>query len=188
MNTDFILWIDLETTGSADDSEIIEVGAVLTDTKDFEITAEFSRLVQCSAEGLKQIYDNPKVTQMHTENGLLKELREGGHSSISEADKELSAWLDANWGKSTSHIPLGGSGVSHFDRKFIARYMPLMHKRMTYWAYDVGVLRRTFLLLSMPTWAGTEDKTHRALDDIKFHVEEYRWYCNYLREGSRITS
>ena len=181
MRDDAIVWVDLETTGSADDSEIIEIGSVITNTKDFSILSEFSQVIRCSAAGIERIRANPVVLNMHTKNGLLAELERGDGIPLWHADDLMSSWITGVVGASTEHIPLGGSGVSHFDRKFIRRDLPKVDKRLSYWAYDVGVLRRTWKLLGLPT-LDDEGKDHRALADIILHVEEFKFYTNALSE------
>lgn len=176
----YTLWIDLETTGNSPDSDIIEVGAVLTDVSGREVLGEFTAVAQPSVFELRQIYNVPKVLDMHTKNGLLGELENTVNPSIVTVDKQMNDWLN-NLYPSNQHLPLGGSGVSHFDRQYIKRQMPSIDKRLTYWSYDVGVLRRTWELMGLePMPFEEDDKTHRALDDIKLHIEEWKYYTGQL--------
>lgn len=187
IRTDYIVWVDLETTGSDSDvCDIIEVGAVITDAKLNTLT-EFSRVVTCSEEGIERILANDIVCKMHTNSGLLEELTQGATSSIARVDQDFVDWLSDTVKNRKDHVPLGGSGVSHFDRRFIHKQMPLADRRLSYWAYDVGVLRRTFKLAGLP-WINSEDtKTHRGLDDIKGHVEEMQFAMNILGEWQEMT-
>jgi oligoribonuclease (3'-5' exoribonuclease) len=105
---------------------------------------------------------------MHVKNGLLNDLDYG--FTRDEVDRDIAAWLPSG----TDHIPFGGSGVLHFDRKFIDKYLPRLGKRITYWAYDVGPIRRTASRVGYP-WLSQDAKTHRALDDARFHAEEFRY-------------
>lgn len=174
----FILWIDLETTGSDATSDIIEVGAVLTDN-DLNTVGEFNTTVQPTWNQLEKLRANPKVLGMHTKNGLLAELDHQDSPNVAVVDQVMNGWLNTYY-TSLQHLPLGGSGVSHFDRQFIRRLMPIIDARLTYWAYDVGVLRRTRELFGLPPLSIPEDKTHRALDDIKGHIAEMKFYRSEL--------
>ena len=94
---------------------------------------------------------------------------------LTGAEKDILTWLKEFVGTDTTHIPYGGSGVLHFDRRFIDYFMPTFSKRVTHWAYDVGVLRRTFIKAGVK-YADMSGKTHRALDDARVHAEEWRYY------------
>lgn len=194
--TDMQVVIDLETTGSeVDGCEIIEVGAVLIDMSDaraehptFKELGRFTSLVQISEEGVERVVANPVVMDMHRKSGLFNDLTSNRlhKPTILEVDKMVVDWLKQWTLQDGTHVPLGGSGAGHFDRKFIAKYMPKLDKRITYWAYDVGVLRRVWELLGIPTHGKQGDKTHRALDDALFHVAEWRYYTQHLADTWRV--
>lgn len=118
---------------------------------------------------------DPFVFDMHTKNGLLEDCLK---SKVYEkdADAEMVEWIKKY--TSGDHIPLAGSGVSHFDRQYIKKDLPRFNKFLSYWAYDSGVIRRTLKLFGIDASFAdtTDDKTHRALDDIRAHVEEMRRY------------
>ncbi len=179
----FILWIDLETTGTDEhNDQIIEIGAVITDLDFVEVQA-FASPVQPSKQVKVEKLDQV-VQEMHEANGLweaLFERREGDVMWIVEHD--LIEWLDWVWPPGNGRIALGGSGVSHFDRRFIALQMPRLAKRISYWSYDVGVVRRFGRLAGIPAPSVTSDsKTHRALEDIRLHIEEARYYRDLFEQ------
>lgn len=172
----YICWIDLETTGSKDTDIIIEIGAVMTDRELNELSSK-QLVLHIGREWLDQM--DPFVVDMHTKNGLLEECFKSD-VYVSDADAEMTRWIKQY--TSGDHIPLGGSGVSHFDRKYIKRYLDKFDQYLTYWAYDVGSLRRQLRLFGFEIPDRKVNLTHRALDDIRDHVVEAKGYRDMLRE------
>lgn len=171
----YMAWLDLETTGTNQFSdEILEIGIVVTDL-DLNALAVLSQVVHPSPLAEAQMSNT--VREMHTTNGLLDACRFG--KEIEVVDSECSEWLKKECG--ATHVILAGSGVAHFDRRFLAELMPLTEKRFTYWSLDVGVLRRAmrYAGVSLPE-NPNEAKPHRALDDARLHLDEYRQWKTML--------
>lgn len=181
----YICWVDLECTGNRPEDQIIEIGAVMTDRDLNELSAK-----QIVVNGPMHFNDgwaflggepvqfhsiDPFVAEMHTKNGLLDDCRKSD-TSILFADYQMVEWIKQY--TKGEHIPLAGSGVSHFDRWYIRKDLPNFNKYLSYWAYDTGVIRRTLKLFGIDvSMADTsDDKTHRALGDIRTHVQEMRVY------------
>lgn len=176
---DLILFCDLETTGvDADLDSIIEVGIALYSWPAFEEVGALSIVVKPTAIARERMDDNDIVRNMHKANGLYDEIERGVTSE--EADEIIDGLLAKFGTRSSGHIPLAGSGVTHFDRRFIKRYLPKFDGRLTHWAYDVGVLRRMFILAGA-RYADDSGKTHRALDDARVHAEEFAFYMDAIR-------
>lgn len=187
MSEDTLLWVDLETTGSDVDMDcIIEVGAILT-TPDLVVLGEFTKNVTPAPLGLGRLMQNPVVRDMHERNGLLPELLDPSAPVVKphHAAKALRAWAE-ELGAREGRTVLAGSGVGHFDRRFIARYMPQVDKFLRYWCIDVGVIRRAHeMWSSAPRPSSANDsKTHRALDDIRCHLEEARAFKSLWSEAT----
>lgn len=174
----YILWCDLECTGNRPEDSIIEVGVALTDRNLVEIDSQ--SIVLALPEAYWPQMD-PFVVAMHTKNGLLADCAKSEVETI-DADVQLTTWIKKY--TSGDHIPLAGSGVSHFDRHYIKKDLPRFNKYLSYWAYDVGVIRRTLKLfrIDAPKADTSDDKTHRAIDDIRAHVEEMRRYRKMFTE------
>lgn len=177
---DSIIWIDLETTGNSDGASIIEIGAILTDqTPELNELSRFTTVI--GANVVAPVYEAPIVEEMHRKSGLTEARKDSLNPDLIETEKMVLRWINDTVGFSTEHIPWGGSGVGHFDSKYIRRDWPYLSKRLTYWVYDVGVIRRTLRLASIDNPSdSTEVKTHRALDDIILHVQEMRDYLQFL--------
>lgn len=207
---DLILFLDLETTGTdVPKDEIIEVGMSLVSTEEgYPEVASFSSIVLPSDAALIRLMDKKVVREMHQANGLLDEIievrdrisgvttpdgyegstfyRDYGRYTQKGVESEVQLWLNTSpVGIDTTHIPLGGSGVLHFDRRFIKHFMPRLDARLTHWAYDVGVLRRSFIKAGVK-YASMDAKTHRALDDARVHAEEWRWYQEVIGGLERV--
>lgn len=175
-NEKYILFLDLETTGSdVNNDEIIEVGLVLLDANTFEEIDTFSRVVFPQEKAFERMLNNDIVFNMHQTSGLIYEdalmYRDG--NTAEDVDNEIYNWIQSHV-PGTDHIPYGGSGVSHFDRKFIDKFLPRLSKRITYWAYDVGSVRRVAMKAGLG-WPSQDAKNHRALVDARFHAEEFRY-------------
>lgn len=175
-----LLWIDLETTGTNEKlDEIVEVGFIVTDKNLVEI-ASGSRVLQVSERGWRRLEDNPVVYTMHTENKLVEDLR-AFDGNLPDA-REFEIWLLetlSDLGVESHKVMLAGSGVGHFDRRFIKEHMPLLDTVLAYPVIDIGVIRRFYSeLCGMEVSAINDGKTHRALDDIRCHLEEAKWFKN----------
>lgn len=181
---DYLLWLDLETSGSDEAKDcIIEVGCVLT-TEVLDEIGAWTCVVRPTPEGYGRLMLNPTVREMHETNGLLPMMRELAAFGEAEwprpdqAAKQLLAWLEDN-GARQGRTVLAGSGVGHFDRRFLDRYMPQVSRFLRYWCIDIGVVRRAHGM-----WVGSEvstandAKTHRALDDAYCHLDEARAFRN----------
>lgn len=180
---DLLMWLDLETTGTDHvEDQIIEIGAIFT-TPDLDELGSFQRTVRASAEALGRLMLNPEVRKMHSDSGLLDEVLAVSATEwegrLGEADMDLgNAMGTANvesgrtWGQP---LVLAGSGVAHFDRRFIDAQMELVEARLRYWCIDVGVTRRSWRMAGLPHPMGEPpEKPHRALDDARLHLAEER--------------
>lgn len=194
-DSQYICWIDLETTGNRDIDQIIEIGAVMTDRDLNELSSKqivisgpmiFKNGVVFMGSKPELYSIDPVVVEMHTKNGLLVDCRNSDNTTLS-ADLEMVEWIKQY--TSGDHIPLAGSGVSHFDRRYIRKDLPKFEKFLSYWAYDTGIIRRTLKLFGIDASAAdtTDDKTHRALDDIRAHVEEMRRYKKMFTELVQVS-
>lgn len=188
---DFILFFDLEATGSGDDEQMLEIGCVMVDSSPF--LREVARKKIVLPLWPSEVPDMAEVVvQMHKRNGLLDECLEVAKSFsafwkgiderpriLREIDVELAGWVKTFSRK--SHIPLAGSGVPHYDRKYIKRDLPFFNSTLTHYALDIGSTRRQLALagVDIPTKFGF--KTHRADEDAAFHAQEMRDFIAWAR-------
>lgn len=182
--TDIALILDIETTGNKDESELIEIGLVMVAVPSLNELGRLTVLVEPSQESFNDMLANPVVSEMHAKTGLTEDLLAGKGVTPESADTFINQWLNQFTDSPRTHIPYGGSGVSHFDRKYIDRDLPRLGKRLTYWSLDVGAARRIFALQGASTMS-IEGKTHRALDDALVHTDELRFYAEAGRLADR---
>lgn len=186
---DLVLILDLETTGAkkADPLEqIVQVGVVALRAPSWEVDSEFDRVILPDDAGWERMMSNDVVREMHEKSGLLPQLRQAkaAYADIATAsavDDALVFFIKRAAGNDTSHIPYGGSGVSHFDRAFIERQLPRLDQRITYWSLDVGVARRMAAIAGRTDWPVQDDaEKHDALNDARFHAREFRFALSCL--------
>lgn len=197
-----IAWTDLETTGlDPMKDHLLEVGIVLTDL-DLTMISERSWLVEPPSLDIMSV--NPVVRTMHNENGLFRDLFDAqeersrahaaypaqvapGHlAGARSIDYRISDWLRSEIPTETRDaIALGGSGVSHFDSRWIERYLPTFHRGLHRSTLDVGVMRRFIEnVVGRPKLvpSATRKLEHRALDDARMHLREARRYRDLLKK------
>jgi oligoribonuclease len=186
-----LLWIDLETTGLetlGGGDEIIEIGCILT-TEDLRVLGEFEAVVKPSDSAMARLAANQFVVDMHTANGLLDAISRG--LSIAQAELSVLRWLrslgvsvkmfDSDPG-ALQKLTLAGSGVGHFDLPTIREHMPKLAERLNYYVIDVGTIRRAHdMWVGTPVSAANDAKTHRAIDDVRCHLEEAKAFAELWR-------
>jgi oligoribonuclease len=178
-----LLWLDLETTGVDEDKDsIIEIGCVLTSgLPGLVVLGEYVEHVRPTDQALGRLLRNDIVATMHTENGLLNEITDLTRTFKHPGEVQLDVirWIDNI--VDTRSVVLAGSGVAHFDRRFLKAHMPKLDRRLRHWSIDVGVIRRFFAETTGSTLGPDPSvKTHRALDDAYLHLREAREFVTYL--------
>jgi oligoribonuclease (3'-5' exoribonuclease) len=119
---------------------------------------------------------------MHQESGLWDDLRrENIRGAVSEfaAERTICAALDR---LEPGLVSMAGSGVSQFDMRWTAKWMPALHRRLTYYSIDMGTFERTLSVLTsgqMPS--KRQGIAHRAVPDIMFSHSLAKSYRATLR-------
>ncbi len=182
----YLAWIDLETTGvDAHQDPILEIGLIVTTSSHpFEEVAQRSIVVRPAGDSWSHRF-SPKVLEMHLVNGLLADVFAEG-ATVAEVEEELCGLLDSI-GKRHEFV-LAGSGVAHFDRRFIDAQLPELSRWLRYYTVDVGVLRRSLVAIGLGSIVEAAEtvgnygatKQHRGLADIEGHLAEMRFYAERL--------
>lgn len=174
---DIVLWLDLECTGSSDDALVLEVGMALTGPgPQFDVIDTFMEVFN---PGPLPPMD-PVVVKMHTLSKLLDDIPVIGRPPV-EGEHRMREWIDFAFGASPQHVIMAGSGVSHYDRKYIRRDWPWLDKRLAYYTYDVGVLRRFARMVGKEAGIDQSLTPHRALADVFQHIQEARKLLEMIR-------
>lgn len=171
-----LLWVDLEMTGLDPDKDLIlEVAAIITDF-------DFKELVRYEA---RVDYDHDTVAnRMHlnswwdtvpeNRDEFLNRLHEG--KALEVVEQELIVLLTEQF--ADEPVILAGNSI-HQDRKFIARWWPVLNGKLYYRMLDVSSLK-----IYMQGKYGVEfqkKKVHRALDDIEESMDEWQYYMKQLK-------
>lgn len=185
---DLLMWVDLETTGTdVRYDDIIEIAAIWTDTE-LEEVSRWEAVIRWSDEGKRRIDSNDVVFEMHRINGLYNQIESGVTDYVADMlwpDNDLRSEMErvnlASGRPAMQQQVLAGSGVAHFDRRFLDANMPAVTDMLRYYCVDVGVVRRAWRMWTGETVPAVSqaDKTHRAMDDIESHLDEARRFQSF---------
>lgn len=188
-----VLVLDLESTHLDErlpGAALLEFGAVLCDgTPALVPLAEASLTLR--PPGAQLEHDRLWASMdgftrdMHVASGLWEESVHNQNAwDPYRADPAIVGWINGVVGSATAPVVLAGSGVSHFDDRWLRAQLPLVFGRLSYWSLDAGVIRRAL------QYAGRDDlidlagdveaKPHRALADARLHAAELRRYLGLL--------
>ena len=169
-----IVWVDLEMTG-LDPSRhvIVEVAALVTDAELNIIDEGVDLVVHATDAELAEMDDF--VTQMHSDNGLLDDIKA---STVSLAEAE-----DAVLGLVEKHCdpahpaPLAGNSIAT-DRAFIKAQMPRLDAALHYRMIDVSTVKELSRRWFPKAYFNQPQKgmAHRALADIVESIRELDYY------------
>lgn len=184
------LFLDLETTGlptRPSQHHILEIAAVLVNDEFDQLGEQFHAVV-ASAEPI-MAWDKWCRSQ-HVKSGLVNDLYLSG-ITIGDAAQHFGSWL-RNLIKElkleAKKIQIAGSSV-HFDMSFlsqtpgIAEPLAALSHRM----FDTSTLRTAFKVAghydAVKLKQTSEDVAHRALDDVRYDIEQARLMVSALKPG-----
>jgi oligoribonuclease len=175
------VWLDLEMTGLDDrNCVILQMAMVITDGSLHELAC-LEQTIWQPEQHLATM--SPFVRQMHTDNGLLQQVRD---SKIGLADAENKALEVLH-----AHVPfkrgvLAGNSIWQ-DRRFLLRHMTHFENALHYRQIDVSTIK-----VLTKEWYGSageapkKPSNHTALDDIRASIAELSWYkahCFTIQPG-----
>ncbi|MFO0682461.1 MAG: oligoribonuclease [Sandaracinus sp.] len=173
MESDRLVWVDLEMTGLEVERErILEIATIVTDGE-LNVIAEGPELVVHQSEAILAAM-NDWNQKHHGESGLTERAR---RSTIddAEAERQTLEFVAAHVGSRSA--PLAGNSI-HQDRLFLARYMPKLEQHLHYRNVDVSTVKELVRRWYPVEYEARPKKkgSHRALDDIRESIEELRYY------------
>lgn len=175
-----LCWLDLEMTGlNPVDNVIVEVAAVVTGA-DFVPLGSVEHVVWQPPAALSAM--EPVVQQMHTENGLLKDIPQKG-IPLRDAERAVMDLLRRHMGPGEGI--LCGNSI-HTDRLFLARHMPMVERYLHYQHLDATSVR-LMLAAHASAWqppAPPPSRSHRAMDDIRASMLEMSFFRDQLRAAA----
>jgi oligoribonuclease (3'-5' exoribonuclease) len=196
-----LVWTDIETTGLPDedsdrevidfsDLHVLEIAVIVTDF-DLQPISGYEEVIKLTSAGADAIRANDYVKKMHTVNGLLKaSISAPVENTLAMAEAEIVKLFQETTSFSPGEFMIAGSGVAAFDHPLIKAKMPEMSKWLAYYPFDIGIERRMSKIFTggheiiRPVKASYEDgvKVHRAMDDVKAHLDEAQRYREWFRK------
>jgi oligoribonuclease len=178
-----LIWLDLETSGLAPGSRILEIAVQVTDGQLRSITPISSQkhcTIWMQDWDIEQM--EPYARDMHQGSGLLKECCADRCDFVHEVNAEN--WLLdclAQHGIEPKTAPLAGASV-HFDRRVLAERMPKLHAFLHYRNVDISTVRELAARWRPDLAAGEPAKRnmHRALPDLEDSLSIARYYREHL--------
>jgi oligoribonuclease len=165
-----LVWLDLEMTGLDSTRDVIlDVAAIVTGA-DLVERGRYAQTVWQPDSALAGM--DPYVRDMHDKSGLANRVRKS-QKGLRDVENELFALIHAHAGP--GEAVLAGNSI-HADRRFVAAYMPLVDRYLSYRLLDVTsvkILKRAWYAeLEAPVKKGA----HTALADIEESIAELAWY------------
>ena len=194
INWTHLLWLDLETTGSdLEVDQIIEVAVILTSFNGITEIDSQTHVCGLYDEDGHWLHELPEIFRLFSVNEVVQKMHEGNDlwadvckspMNVKVADMAISKML-RDRGVKSKKVMIAGSGVGHFDRKFVDKYMPMTSGFLAYPAFDTGAIRRALEMAGHVPEAEQKDlKSHRALDDILLHRDEWLGYLKRFSDPS----
>jgi oligoribonuclease len=168
---DHLVWLDMEMTGLDPDVCVPVQVAIIVTSSDLVELDSLELTIWQPESALMTI--QPFVRRMHTENGLLEQVRKS-ELGIHEAEHAMMA-LVTRWCGYRQAI-LAGNSI-HTDRIFLRKYFPVFDGYLHYRMVDVSSLKEL-----VRRWYGPDAMfsknagKHTALSDIKESIAELRHY------------
>ena len=170
---DPIFWIDLEMSGLDPlEHTILEIAIIATDGSLNRSIEGPSLCIHHDDATLSSMNDWSR--EQHEKSGLTQRCRE---STVELADAEAAAVAFVNEYAGGRPAVLGGACV-YVDKQFLDRRMPALGALLSHRVIDVSTIRQLAWRWH-PTAARAAPKgesTHRALDDIRYSIEELRYF------------
>lgn len=169
-----IVWVDLEMTGLDPARHVIvEVAALVTDAELNIIDKGVDLVVHATDAELAEMDDF--VTQMHSDNGLLDDIK-ASTVSLAEAEEAVLRLVEKHCDPAHP-APLAGNSIAT-DRTFIRAQMPRLDAALHYRMIDVSTVKELARRWFPKAYYNQPEKgmAHRALADIVESIRELDYY------------
>lgn len=168
-----IVWIDCEMTGlDADLDGLCEIAVIVTDFDLNPLDPGFEIVINPGPEALANM--NDFVRGMHETSGLLPRIEAG--VTPAEAEEQVIAYLKPLI--TAGRRPLVAGNTIGMDRRFIAKYMPVLEEKLHYRSIDVSTIKELSRRWHPAAYFGAPKKNggHRALADIAESIQELAYF------------
>lgn len=184
--------LDIETTGLSANTNVIVEFAMLAVTNDLEPIADFgTRVIHASEEDLDKMI--PYVRDMHTETGLLDEIRKST-LTVKDVEDEALAWFaELDCHQAANPLDRGAMILGNscrLDLNFIDAHMPRLAQVLHYRMIDMSGIDAAIAMWApaMPSFATdlataelTSHTAHRAHDDALMCLAQARTTRSAMR-------
>lgn len=171
-----LIWLDMEMTGlNPDGDHILELAMVITNTE-LETVAESVVWAVHQSDAVLATMDewNQKT---HGKSGLIDRVKQ---SVLLVADVEQQALAFLRQHVPQGKSPMCGNSICQ-DRRFMARYMPLLESYFHYRNLDVSTLKELCKRWKPDLAKGvTKHGKHEALADIYESIDELKYYREHF--------
>jgi len=173
-NPNNLIWIDMEMTGLAPDSDrIIEIAVLVTDAQ-LNLVAEGPVLVLRQPDEVLGAMDSWNRS-VHGKSGLIEKVKAATLDEAA-AERRTLEFL-------AQHVPAGvspmcGNSICQ-DRRFLARWMPKLEAFFLYRNLDVSTLKELVKRWKpelVKEMMKLKQGKHEALADIYESIEELKFY------------
>jgi oligoribonuclease len=176
LDSDRLIWIDLEMTGlNPDQDVIIEIATIVTN-KDLEILAQGPVIAVHQSDTVLAAMDDWNQ-QHHGQSGLIRRVK-ASKIDAAEAERQTLEFLQKWVPERTS--PMCGNTIGQ-DRRFLFRYMPQLEAYFHYRSIDVSTLKELAARWAPEIKNGfNKASSHRALEDIIESIDELKYYRKHF--------
>ena len=174
-----LVWLDMEMTGLDPERErIIEMAMIVTDSN-LETVAESPVWAVHQTDAVLDAMDDWNKNT-HGKSGLIERVRA---STLDEAAVEAAALAFMQEYVSKRVSPMCGNSIGQ-DRRFMARYMPVLEAFFHYRNLDVSTLKELCKRWQPEIYRGFKKKgRHTALADIYESIDELKYYRTHFLKG-----
>lgn len=172
-NDSKLAWLDCEMTGLSIDSDyILEIAVIMTDLQLRQICSIGELVINHPHDILDKM--NSWCRKQHTKNKLIESVQKSTFN-IQEVEHLILNMLRQH--SARRNVYLCGSSVWN-DRRFLAKYMPKLEKYFHYRIIDLATMRMFFALKGYPINPKSISSNHRAMDDVKDNIVEFKRYLD----------
>ncbi|XP_050584939.1 oligoribonuclease-like isoform X1 [Bombus affinis] len=173
---DYIVWLDMEMSGTdVNTSQILEIACLITN-KDLKVVSEDLNIIIHQPD---EILNNMNYWCMatHQKTELINESRLS-KTTVEDAEQIVLKYLKTYIEKEAT-CPLAGSSV-YVDRMFLYKYMPLVNNYLHYRIIDTSTIKELIKRWNINVPIFKKNHVHRALPDVKESIRELQCYKNHI--------